>query len=265
MSDLKRFISNLLSTRGNIDPKWLPKMINDDSMKIWRMAFTHSNVDSINNYEQYEFIGDTLVNLITANYLGKLYPDKSRRFLNNLKNKLVSENTLPTLAKELKFDKYIRVSDGDKIAMYKVYEDVYEAFFGALIRVCEQNGWVLGAAFNIAQSIIESQLKSMKFGTDAEQILGPISWVKEMYEKYGWPTDRNTFQTRINDDDSLTVTIWGYPKGDKTPIPANRVKIYTLTGGSGKETYAEIKRQAFTKARDILDEKWGISYTPTGM
>lgn len=263
---LQNLLRELLVKRGDFRREWLPKVFSDDAMKIWHMAFTHSSADPENNYEQLEFVGDTLVNLIIANYVAKRFPHKSVQFLTVVKHSLISENTLPTLARELNFEEYITIDpNAENVSMYKVLEDVYEAFFGALIKVCDLNGWVSGVAFEIAKHIVEGQLETMHIGTTADEVLDPVSWVKEMYEKYGWPTDKkNTFQNRVDEDGVLTVTIWGYPKGDKKPIPQNRVKIYTHTG-QYREPHAEVRRQAFRKAREILDKKWGISYAPKGM
>lgn len=92
--------------------------------------FDHDN-------ERLEFLGDSVLNVISAKYLYERYPDQNEGFMTRLRTKLVNGATLGKFAKELDFGKFIIVSRHveDKCegrSSENILEDAFEAFFGAL-------------------------------------------------------------------------------------------------------------------------------------
>lgn len=68
----------------------------------------------ISPYERMEFLGDSVLGLIVAEYLFAHYPDKAEGDLSKLKSNIVSEKFLALKALCLKLGEYIQMSDEER-------------------------------------------------------------------------------------------------------------------------------------------------------
>ena len=108
--------------------------------ELYRQAFIHkSAVDESNNIEsneRLEFIGDSVLNLVIAQYLYEKYPQEHEGFLTRIRTKMVSGKALSSIAKKLKFDDFIVMNEkGMKNEWNKnprLLEDALEAIIGAI-------------------------------------------------------------------------------------------------------------------------------------
>lgn len=87
--------------------------------------------------ERLEWLGDGIIQSITAQYLSKRYPDQDEGFLTKTRSKLVKTETLCKLAKCLGLDQYVLMSrDVEKHFNgrnnSRILEDTFEAFVGVL-------------------------------------------------------------------------------------------------------------------------------------
>lgn len=87
--------------------------------------------------ETLEFLGDSVLNSVTAKYLFQRYPNEEEGFLTKLRTKLVCGETLGKLAKDLNLGEYLLISrhveercNGREST--RILEDVFESFIGAL-------------------------------------------------------------------------------------------------------------------------------------
>jgi ribonuclease III len=110
------------------------------SLELLNLAFTHrsfSNEDSQNhvNNERLEFLGDSILGMITATYLFSLLTTKPEGELARIKSFVVSEDNLSEWAKKLHFDLYLLVGKGEEHSggrMKKaILADAMEAIIGA--------------------------------------------------------------------------------------------------------------------------------------
>lgn len=89
------------------------------------------------SYERMEFLGDSIIKSILANYLYDRYPEEDEGFLTKLKAKMENKRILSKLSILIGFDKYIIIGKyiediyGRK-SNTNIMEDVMEAFVGAL-------------------------------------------------------------------------------------------------------------------------------------
>ena len=92
------------------------------------------------SYEQLEFVGDSMLGCVVANYLQERFPDENPGFLTNTRKLLVRNRTLGMLARDnLRLDKYFLISkhvedmkvDHGRQNIEKL-GDVFEAFIAAL-------------------------------------------------------------------------------------------------------------------------------------
>lgn len=107
--------------------------------KNWELmfqAFTHSsyaNERGEHSNERLEFLGDSVVNYVTADYLYKKYPDKDEGFLTKVRAQIVSAKTLSKVVDCLDIIKYMRTGAGaDVMNSTNKKCDLFEAVTGAI-------------------------------------------------------------------------------------------------------------------------------------
>jgi len=88
--------------------------------------------------ERQEFLGDSVLGLIVANYLFNKYPDKDEGFLTRIKTKLVNGKQLARLAVQINLGKHILMSNHVENIKgrnsQKILEDAFEAFLAAIFK-----------------------------------------------------------------------------------------------------------------------------------
>ena len=87
-------------------------------------------------YERLEFLGDSILGYTVAKYMYIRYPDQTEGFLSKMRTKIVNGKMLGYLAENIGFSKYAIISkqieDINGRTNYKIMEDIFEAFIGAL-------------------------------------------------------------------------------------------------------------------------------------
>jgi ribonuclease III len=108
-----------------------PKNIN-----FFLEAFIHRSTSGqkgvqISN-ERLEFLGDTVLDLIVADYLFIKFPNKDEGFLTQLKSKIVSRKTLSEIGEKLELRKLIKYQKGRNINLSSLEGNAFEAIIGAI-------------------------------------------------------------------------------------------------------------------------------------
>lgn len=133
------------------------KNINYNNLNIYRNAFVHKSYCTMKNtdfstgnlkcpsdclplqemsYERLEFLGDALLGMTVAAYLYERFPDQNEGFMSKIRTKLVNGKMLGHLSDLVGFPKFAilskQVDDANGRNNYKIMEDIFEAFIGAL-------------------------------------------------------------------------------------------------------------------------------------
>ncbi len=156
------------------------------NINLYRNAFVHKSYCTMKNtdfdngnincpsdclplqeisYERLEYLGDAILNMIVASYLYERFPDQSEGFLSRIRTKLVNGKMLGYLSDKIGFPKYAiiskQVEEANGRTNYKIMEDIFEAFIGALYIDYSDIGNVI-EGFNISRKwiiyIIENYL-----------------------------------------------------------------------------------------------------------
>lgn len=131
--------------------------INYKNINLYRVAFVHKSYCTMKNtdfdksnikcpndclplqdisYERLEFLGDSLLGMIVACYLYDRFPDQNEGFLSKIRTKIVNGKMLGYLSDKIGFPKFAiiskQVEDANGRINYKIMEDIFEAFIGAL-------------------------------------------------------------------------------------------------------------------------------------
>ncbi len=125
--------------------KKLNYVFNDES--LLNLALTQRGVDSQNNNERLEFIGDRVLGLSVATLLYEMYPDENEGELARRHAMLVSTETLAKVAREFGLDKQVRHGHLTAGRIQHVLADAMEAVFAAIY---------LDGGFEAARDVIVS-------------------------------------------------------------------------------------------------------------
>lgn len=109
----------------------------------YKKAFVHKSVvknaqvsDNLpdymkESYERYEFLGDSVLNLIIAKYLFKKYPESHEGQLTKIRTRLVNGKTLSLFANKLELNKFLilnyKVENINGRNNNRILEDVFES------------------------------------------------------------------------------------------------------------------------------------------
>ncbi len=106
--------------------------------ELFEEALIHSsyaNEHKILSNERLEFLGDSVLSLITVSFLFKTFPNYDEGDLAKLKSIIVSALIWASLAKQLKLDSYIKLGAGELRnnghSKQNILADLFEAFVGA--------------------------------------------------------------------------------------------------------------------------------------
>lgn len=128
-----------------------------NNINLYRTAFIHKSYCTMKNadfatgnmncpkdciplqdmsYERLEFLGDAILNMVVANYLYFRFPDQNEGFLSKIRTRIVNGKMLGFLSNEIGFHNFAiiskQVEEANGRNNYKIMEDIFEAFIGAL-------------------------------------------------------------------------------------------------------------------------------------
>jgi len=128
-----------------------------NNINLYRNAFVHKSYCTMKNadftsgnlkcpsnciplqdmsYERLEYLGDSILNFIVANYLYMRFSDQNEGFLSKLRTRIVNGKMLGFLAEKIGFNKFAiiskQVEEANGRNNYKIMEDIFEAFIGAI-------------------------------------------------------------------------------------------------------------------------------------
>lgn len=106
------------------------------NVNLYRLSFTHSsnpkNGELIPNNERLEFLGDSVLGTVVAEFLFKKFPYKDEGFLTEIRSRIVNGETCEMLAVKIGIKKILDEKKGRNQMYRHVYGDAFEALLGAI-------------------------------------------------------------------------------------------------------------------------------------
>ena len=99
--------------------------------KLLEQALTHASLNSKNNYERLEFIGDSIITFFTSNWLYKKFDKDKEGALSIKRAQLINKNFLSDLSKSLKLYEHIKIQNKIPISD-RIHCDIFESITGAI-------------------------------------------------------------------------------------------------------------------------------------
>lgn len=108
-----------------------------ENIFLYKLAFTHkSQAETYNGIkisnERLEFLGDTVLSTVVADYLFRIFPYKDEGFLTEMRSRIVSRAQLNKLSLKLGLDKLIIHTPNTTSVFRSIKGDVFEAIIGAI-------------------------------------------------------------------------------------------------------------------------------------
>jgi len=102
-------------------------------IEFYHQAFCHSSIESptYGDNERLEFLGDSILDYVIAEYLYHQLPTKDEGVLTDMRSKMVSRRTLNKLAKEFKIESFVQTNLGGKIPS-SILGNAFEALIAAI-------------------------------------------------------------------------------------------------------------------------------------
>lgn len=104
------------------------------------LALTHRSVSGSRNNERLEFLGDSILNFVVADFLYQRFPQEKEGRLSRLRAALVKQDTLASVARDLQLGDYLHLGAGElKSGGFRrdsILADTVEALLGAIYRDC---------------------------------------------------------------------------------------------------------------------------------
>ena len=166
---LKTLLSWINPNTIDLREKFLKKSVTHligstpNNLNLYRLACLHASAskDSVaksykESNERLEFLGDSVLGMITAAYLFKKFPFKDEGFLTEIRSRMVSRESLNVLGRKLGLDEVIEYENQKKTILSRssMYGDALEAFIGAVY---------LDKGFAFTQNFIISKILTQYF------------------------------------------------------------------------------------------------------
>ena len=184
--------------------------IDSVNLSLIDLALTHPTISQVANYEQLEFVGDSVVRLISAEILMETYPEAPVGDYGAVRSVLVSDQTLAEIADTYGIDRYILITShlNNPGARVSLLADTFEAILGALYLSTHDmtliRPWLdpilqARAAIVLACPARENYKDALQEWTQAEYKILPVYKVQENQTVDVQQTDRFIAEVWISD------------------------------------------------------------------
>lgn len=168
---------------------------NPSNLELYRLAFLHASASKESvaksykeSNERLEFLGDSVLGMITAAYLFKKFPFKDEGFLTEIRSRMVSRESLNVLGRKLGLEEVIEYENQRKTSLSRssMYGDALEAFIGAVY---------LDKGFGFTQKFVTQKILAQYFDLDTVVQNNPnfksilIEWAQKEGKKVQFTLD----------------------------------------------------------------------------
>ncbi len=109
-----------------------------NNIELYKLALIHKSASfvlddgtAINN-ERLEYLGDAVIEAVTSDFLYIEFPEATEGRLTQLRSKIVSRQSLNSLAVKMGLDKLLVAHSGATLTQKHIYGDAFEAMMGAI-------------------------------------------------------------------------------------------------------------------------------------
>lgn len=225
------YLSNIF-TIGKLKPEYIELLTEQDSLEMYISAFTSPSVNSNQNYESLEFLGDSTINKIIVWYLSRRFPQlmnkENVKTLARLKINLISKTTFSKIGRDLHIEQFITCTEDEWIkSQTKLIEDSLEALFGAIEYQIDSK-IKIGAGYAICYNIMKPLLDKMDISLEYEDLYDSVTRLKEVFDIFQKILGKVEYKTVQDENKMFTTNIYSIIE-QKPSITNDKSKSIEMT------------------------------------
>ncbi len=195
-------------------------------------SYSNESKKNASNNERLEFLGDSVLGLVVASYIYHKYSERAEGDLAKIKAFVVSEDTLSTIARNLKISDYLILGRGEEMSGGRnkkaILADGLEAVIGAVY---------LDSGFRTAQKFVLKLLSPFIENTAQQKIIGDSkSLLQELVQKKFKSTPKYEMKDVSGPDHDKTFWF---------SVEVNNKKYGPLSGKTKKEAEQAVAKLAY--------------------
>ena len=173
--------------------------------KLLETALTHTSYANesrtpVQHNERLEFLGDSVLQIVSADYLFHAYADRPEGDLTRIRSSLVSEGALFQFAQEINLGEYLRLGRGEERCGGRTRPSVVSDAFEALIAALYLDGGMDVARSFILPFITEGKTAEEDYKTQLQEVVQQDPSAVLRYEVTG--------ETGPDHAKKFTVCVW---------------------------------------------------------
>lgn len=204
----KNFINNTL-IKGKVSKVYRDMLTEPDSMSLYAQAFTSETIDSVNNYQILEQLGDLTGNKFIVTYMYERFP-KLRctdgvNIVARLRNKYGAKLSFSEFARKLGFWEYISATVSQRSAQMKsLLEDVFEAFLGATEQIVDRHRRI-GVGYAVVYDFLATIFDDIHISLEYNDLFDPITRLKELMDVNSDTLGTVLYEERVNNEHKYAI------------------------------------------------------------
>jgi ribonuclease III, bacterial len=152
-----------------------------NDIELLNLAFTHTSyanecIGDVDNNERLEFLGDSVLGMVTAEYLFTSFPNLHEGDFSRIKSWVVSENSLAEVALTLDFERFLLMGRGEELQGGRkkkaIIADAMEAVIAAIYLdqglECAR-GYVLSFIRTQVEKVIENKQSDKDYKSELQE------------------------------------------------------------------------------------------------
>lgn len=199
----REFLFNLFKKYvPKLKSKYIKWLLCESNMEHFKIAFTAESADPINNYEQFEQLGDLSVNKFIVSYAYKKFPQincpQGVRIASQLRILYGGKKELAKIADSIGLWPYISALEeipvGEKLSTKKtrnknkkgLLEDCFESFLGCVEYLLDNiDDDCIGFGYNIVYSFLSNIFDEyVRMSIKYEDLFDSRTRIKEIFDKF---------------------------------------------------------------------------------
>lgn len=235
--NFKNLIKGILKM-GNLKNKYIEKLVNDENIKLYDIAFTSKSANPVNNYEFFEILGDATLGNFIIYYCARRFPELNNaegvKTLSNMKAEYGKKQFLAQLAERFNFFEYITATAGEKTTPLQktrnektrkdLLEDTFESFIGVTVYILDKE-FVNGVGYAIAYNFLKEIYDIVEIKSDFQSLQHSITKLKEFFDP--------VIYSSIGKIDYITIPSI-QPNIPNAPPPLVNIEVYFVSNKNKK-------------------------------
>ena len=174
--------------RANLNRTYIQQLLDNEAMKMFSDAFTAESVDSMNNYQYFEQLGDVSGNKFIVWYMYQRFPQlkcgAGVKIVARLKILYGAKTSFANIAESIGFWPFISAMQSQRDRSKKaLLEDVFEAFLGVVETVLDSR-LKIGVGYAVVYDILKSLFDGMYISLRYEDLFDAKTRLKEVFDKF---------------------------------------------------------------------------------